>query len=720
MTSRRVTATTFSILAAVVALPLAAQAAAPGVGAAGVGEPYYPLDGNGGYDVGHYALAIDYAPATDVLQGVATISAETTQPLTRFNLDLDGLRVRSVTVDGTPAARWTHSRGELVITPARALADRAAFTTVVTYGGTPELIAEPDGGGGGVLPTDDGALILGEPHVASSWFPVNDHPTDKATYTVAVTVPEDLEVVGNGVLVSSTTSGGKTTWTWDATDPMASYLATASIGEFDLTAYSDGGLPYWDAVDPDLYGSDVPVPTSGSQFLYSQQSPFEGASYKRVMRTVEVPANGPAVLQLEVDRATEQDWDFFIVEAHTPGADDWTTLRDLEGHNSQYTGFACPFWLQLHPFLEHYQTPAPRGGCSPSGTTGEWWAATGRSDGWETWRVDLSRWAGGAAEVSVSYVSDDTVQDRGVFLDDVVTPTGAGSSSFERGRDPLAGWQVAGPPAGSSPNPNDWIVTSASRVAIDTVGEQVDASFARQPEIIDYLASLYGAYPFAAAGGTVDDLDAGFALENQTRPVYSPVFWLYGAGDSVVVHELAHQWYGDHVSVQRWRDIWLNEGFATYSEWLWSEHEGLGTTDETFDFLFNEVYGDPDDPFWDVVIGDPGPELLFDSAVYDRGAMTVHRLRRTIGDEAFFALLEAWPTENGGGNGTVEQFIALAEEISGQQLDVFFQTWLYTPAKPVLDASAAGALTADQSAGKAPASAKAALARTAAEEFRTR
>lgn len=145
------------------------------------------------------------------------------------------------------------------------------------------------------------------------------------------------------------------------------------------------------------------------------------------------------------------------------------------------------------------------------------------------------------------------------------------------------------------------------------------------------------------------------------------------------MHELAHQWYGDSVAVQAWRNIWLNEGFATYAEWLWSEDQGGRTTDE----IFADTYATPPrSSFWDLTIGDPGPDHLFDGAVYDRGAMTLHALRRTIGDASFFALLPAWSLQQRGGNGTTAEFEALAERISGQQLDAFFDAWLFTPAKP--------------------------------------
>ena len=103
------------------------------------------------------------------------------------------------------------------------------------------------------------------------------------------------------------------------------------------------------------------------------------------------------------------------------------------------------------------------------------------------------------------------------------------------------------------------------------------------------------------------------------------------------MHELAHQWYGDSLAVARWQHIWLNEGFATYAEWLWSEHEGLGTAQEIFDFFYDGIPAD--DPFWALPIGDPGPDRLFDFAVYWRGGMALHPLRLAVGDAAFFRIL---------------------------------------------------------------------------------
>ncbi len=641
-------------------------------GAAGAGDPYFPKDGNGGYDVRHYRLDLDYDPATDRLAGVARIRARATQDLSRFNLDLDGLTVRSVRVDRRPA-RWSRADGELVIKPRHGIRRGAGFVTVVSYDGVPETVDEF--GGVGVIPTDDGTLIQGEPHVASTWFPVNDHPTDKATYTVSMTVPRGLEAIGNGVLARKHSRGDRTRWTWKSREPMASYLATVSIGEFDVATYRADGLRYWDAIDPDLFVDTTAQPRTGSRYAWSDRT-GDGASYKRLSRELTVPAGG-ANLSFWVDRSTEETWDFMFVEAHTVGADDWTTLRDVNGHTSQDTGSSCPFWHELHPFLASYQTDNGDRTCAPSGTTGDWWAATGVSGGYEQWQVDLAPYAGKQVEVSISYASDDVVQQPGVFVDDIDVSTGEGSTSFEADADPMDGWEVTGSPGGSAPNENDWVVTDG--LLLGAVGERIQASFDRQPEIIAFLAGEFGPYPFSAAGGVADDYDTGFALENQTRPVYAPGFWDNGQNDGVVVHELAHQWYGDSVALGRWADVWLNEGFASYAEWLWAEHEGFDTTDEIFSFFYDDLLA-PDDPFWQLTIGDPGPDHLFDGEVYLRGAMTVHALRRAVGDDAFFKILRTWAASDG--NGTTPEFIALAERTSGQQLDDLFDAWLYTGSRP--------------------------------------
>ncbi len=282
-------------------------------GAPGIGDPYFPLAGNGGYDVKHYGLDLRYTPDNDRLAGVAVISARATQNLSAFNLDFHGLTLRSLTVNGRNA-RWSRSGDELTVTPRSGLRAGRAFEVVARYDGVPGLISDQSLGDGGVFHTDDGMVIVGEPYAASTWFPVNDHPRDKAAYTVRVTVPRGLEAVSNGVLVSHTTKGPWTTWLWNAADPMASYLATATVGQFRTTSYTKGGLHYFDAVDPDLF--TVPPAHSGTQLAISQTGE---PAYKRLAHTIDVPAGGGR-MTFWVSRETESNWDYFFVEAHTVGA----------------------------------------------------------------------------------------------------------------------------------------------------------------------------------------------------------------------------------------------------------------------------------------------------------------------------------------------------------------------------------------------------------------
>jgi peptidase M1-like protein len=652
-------------------------------GSAGIGDRYYPLDGNGGYNVRHYRLDVSYDPATDRLTGRATIEATAKQNLSRFNLDFVGLTVRSITVNGQNA-RWSRAGQELRITPKHRLRDGSRFTTVIRYRGVPATLEEF--GLSGFIHTDDGAIVIGEPHVASSWFPANDHPRDRATFDFRITVPSGLEAVANGRLVSKTTNNGRTTWRWSAPETMATYLAFMAIGQFDIRSYTQAGIKYWDGIDSSLMEDRLAPITAaaGSQFLYSQ---IGEPAYKRLTRTVSVPPGG-GTLTFQVNRDTEPGWDHLFVEARTAGGTDWTTLPDANGHTTQETG-ACPFfYLEINPVIEHYisftvddgGTPGDPNDdvftCTPTGTTGAWHAASGTGEGWETWSIALPNTGATAksTEVSITYASDQSVQGRGVAIDNIIVSSGAGTTSFEADGNVLDGWvaPIAGPP-GSADNPNTWVVSTFVE-GVPGLGPNVLKSLDRQPEIIAWEASLFGKYPFSTGGGVVDNAPVFFALENQTRPTYSPFFFVDPAGnDFVVVHELSHQWFGDDLTLDLWKYMWLNEGFATYTEWMWSEHEGFETPAQIFD-AFSMIPAD--DPFWELAIGDPGTAQLFDFPVYGRGAMTLQALRTEIGDATFFKLLKEWVRGQKGGTVTTREFIRLAEKLSGKDLDPLFKEWL--------------------------------------------
>lgn len=206
----------------------------------------------------------------------------------------------------------------------------------------------------------------------------------------------------------------------------------------------------------------------------------------------------------------------------------------------------------------------------------------------------------------------------------------------------------------------------------------------RTPELLQWLESVIGEYPFSVTGGLTTSLPVGFALENQTRPTYP---WM-GSGPGAVktvVHELAHQWFGDSVAVEGWDDIWLNEGWATYFEWYYDETHGGRTTD---DWLRSTYDLPADDPFWSHEVADPCPQhqdcvrWIFDPFVYERGGMALAALRNRIGDADFSALMHRWVTDHERGNGSTAQFEALAESVSGEDLARFFDAWLHSTTKP--------------------------------------
>ncbi|WP_436847890.1 M1 family metallopeptidase [Streptomyces coeruleorubidus] len=219
-------------------------------GGSGVRDPYFPKAGNGGYDVTHYGLRLDYDPDAHHLTGTATLTARATEALSAFNLDLLGLAVGKVTVGGE-TARWNRAGQELTVRPGEDLDRHETFRVTVHYSGAPETVTDPDGSQEGWLRTTDGALALGEPTGSTAWFPGNHHPSDKASYDLTVTVPRGLRAVSNGELLSERTARGRTTFVWRTAEPMASYLATLAIGDFGISrSTARDGLPVYTAVDP--------------------------------------------------------------------------------------------------------------------------------------------------------------------------------------------------------------------------------------------------------------------------------------------------------------------------------------------------------------------------------------------------------------------------------------------------------------------------------------
>ena len=435
-------------------------------GAAGLGDPLFPGLGNGGYDVVRYTVTLDIDVEANTISAHAQIEAEATQDLATFNLDFRGLTVTAVEVDSQPAEH-SRSGSEMKIRPAVPIPKGTAFNAMVSYEGHPFPSHVP---GTNVLigwiKYETGIIAYGEPWGASHWFPVNEHPSDKALYNFIVTVPEPYEVESNGELIETMDHGETVTYVWESAHEMASYLAFLAIAQFDdVVRESPGGISVVDSVE-------------------------------------------------------------------------------------------------------------------------------------------------------------------------------------------------------------------------ESIGEDARRGLDNTPLIIDYFSEVFGPYPFDSSGAVVVDVtfltgrSVVPALETQPRPLYG-VRILEEVGDRVVAHELAHQWFGNLLTPVSWRDVWLNEGFAVYAEWLWEDHKsGGGVFDSFWEEMWRPNYGPP---------ADPDSRNLFSGAVYDGGAMALHALRGEVGDDMFFRTLREYVSRYAGGNVTTEDFIAVAEEVAGKDLGSLFDSWLYdetTPAPP--------------------------------------
>ncbi len=208
---------------------------------------------------------------------------------------------------------------------------------------------------------------------------------------------------------------------------------------------------------------------------------------------------------------------------------------------------------------------------------------------------------------------------------------------------------------------------------------QYDHDFGRQAQMMDTFIRLYGPYPFAAYTVVVTDDALEIPIEAQGISIFGAN---HCSGDRsserLVAHELAHQWFGNSLTLGKWADIWLNEGFACYSEWLWVENSGGASAHDKA----RRVHTMQKELPQDLILGDPGPAKLFDDRVYKRGALALHSLRLTVGDEQFFALLQLWTKEYRYSTVSSQDFIDLASRFGCPR--TLWDGWLNSPQLPDL------------------------------------
>ncbi len=524
------------------------------IGTAGIGDPYYPLMGNGGYDVQHYTLEIAVDVAQDFIDAVATIEMTAAQDLGRFNFDLYELEVSQITVDGVEA-QYESTERELTITLPEVVAEGESFVVVVAYSGTPN-----QGQRGGWTNYGDGIMIAGEPTGAAGWFPVNEHPADKATYTYQITVDAPYVVGANGTLEGVLYRDDQVTYTWESSDPMTSYLTTLAIGEFDIdeSASSNGTRirNYFAVGLADDVTENFALQDEMIDFFETVFGPYPFETYGSVVH--DIPLG-------------------FALETQT-----------LSTFGNAFTTEGVVAHELAHQWFGNSVSPAQ-------------WQHIWLNEGFATYAEVL--WL---EHTRGENARDGRIRAMYENMADTRIPVTRGQlvnafSQFEL--------------------MNVTLSPEAAFVALDALLNRV----IDETQVAELTASI-------SANG-ISDADL-IALINEAP---------FNNGEVTV------RGVYDFLSAIRLQEA--------------AEQVGINPN---------------------LLVGDPGPNNLFAGAVYQRGGLTLHALRLTIGEVAFFDSLRTYTERYHDGIASTEDFIAIAEEMSGVSLDALFDAWLFQADMPDL------------------------------------
>ncbi len=542
------------------------------IGAPGMGDPLFPLEGNGGIDVQNYLLDIAWDDETGSIDATATLAIDATQDLSAFNLDFHGLEISDITVDGE-SADFSRDGDELTITLPALVAQGAPFEVAIHYSGVPEPI--PGSVTNGWTATENGVYVMGEPNVAKTWFPSNNHPADKASYTFRVTTPADFDVAANGVPGDITDNGETKTTEFVANDPMATYLATVNIGHFDRQ----------DETGPD----GLPI----ISYYFVGATPDNLAPFARFPEMIDAFDDlfGPYPFEVAGNIQIEEQLGVAL-ESQT---------RPLYGSNTKESTVAHELahqWFGDYVSLKGWNDVWLKEGFAKY-SEGLWAEHKGGPDALDAWVSDNFESLMGLQYIPKAQLTK--------FLDVFETPEAtltqedvAALLDF-----PLAKFdeQGAGRP-------------------VELTDEEIEAALAQVPEegvSNRELAPILEPLPFDAWKVTFDEYIAMTALLEGEEPA------IRNQDRIDIIAELA------------------------------PPPDSVTTSD---------------------------PSVMYSTGVYNRGALAMHALRLRVGDEVFFRILRTYFDRFGGGSAGSDDFVAVAEEVSGQDLSEFFQAWLEEPIIP--------------------------------------